>query len=89
MSHGDKVESLPDGFVVAASSIACPMAASYDQDRKLFAIQFHPEVAHTDEGATILRNFIFDIAGLPSEWAPGNIAEMEIEKVREQVGESG
>ena len=89
MSHGDKVESLPEGFVVAASSVACPMAASYDPARRLYAIQFHPEVAHTDEGSTMLRNFLFDIAQLPSDWAPGNIAEMEIQKIRDQVGEEG
>ena len=89
MSHGDKVEKLPDGFLVSASSISCPFAAGYDPDRRLYAIQFHPEVAHTDEGVTILRNFLFDIADLPSDWAPGNIAEMEIQKVRDQVGETG
>ena len=89
MSHGDKVESLPDGFVVTARTATCPLAAAYDAERRIAMLQFHPEVAHSNEGQKILRNFVFEVAGLAPEWSAGSIAERQIAALREQIGEDG
>ena len=66
MSHGDKVEKLPDGFKVIASSVNAPIAAIADEERKFYGIQFHPEVTHTSQGKAILSRFVHDIVGCNS-----------------------
>ena len=85
MSHGDKVEQLPAGFTVTASSDNCPVAAMEHAARKLFALQFHPEVNHTQHGAEILAGFL-RAAGLKREWTPGSVVEDSIARIHAQVG---
>ncbi len=85
MSHGDKVDRLPPGFRAAAGSDNCPIAAMEDPARKLFALQFHPEVNHTERGREIIQNFL-NAAGVKAEWTPGSVIEDAIAQIRAQVG---
>ena len=87
MSHADRIEQLPKGFVVIASSDNAPMAAMADLARKRFGIQFHPEVQHTPGGVEILRRFAVEICGVAQDWTPQNIVELAVKRVREQVGD--
>ncbi len=89
MSHGDRVEKLPPGFQVLASSGPCPVAVMGDRKRRFYGLQFHPEVAHTAEGKTILRNFLRGVCGLVEEWRPGDFVEESVARIREQVGGDG
>ncbi|HEX6997745.1 MAG TPA: glutamine-hydrolyzing GMP synthase [Gammaproteobacteria bacterium] len=86
MSHGDRVERLPPGFVTAASSANAPIAAMADVERRIYGLQFHPEVTHTERGADIIRRFVRDICGCPGNWTPRNIIAEHIERVRATVG---
>ncbi|MBU2533669.1 MAG: glutamine-hydrolyzing GMP synthase, partial [Alphaproteobacteria bacterium] len=86
MSHGDRVTKLPDGFEVVAVSSGAPFAAIADEDRKLYAVQFHPEVVHTPDGARLLGNFVHRIAGLAGDWSMAHFRSTEIERIRAQVG---
>ncbi len=88
MSHADVVEQLPAGFVSLAATSNSPFAAIAHPQRKLFGIQFHPEVAHTAEGRQILHNFVFGICGCTATWSPENFVETAIQKIRAQVGEA-
>ena len=85
MSHGDRAEHLPPGFEVVASSENA-LAAMQNSDKRYWAVQFHPEVHHTPQGAAILRNFIFDICGLLPNWTPQLFIHETVARVREQVG---
>ena len=87
MSHGDRVESLPEGFVASGSSANSPLAAMEDAERRFYGLQFHPEVTHTLQGETILRRFVREICGCPGDWTAGNIVADAITSVREQVGD--
>ncbi len=89
MSHGDKVSKLGPGFEVLAKSEPCPFAVVADRQRKFFGLQFHPEVAHTEDGARMLQNFIVDIAQCARDWNPGSIVDNKIAAVKELVGETG
>ncbi|MGE5510611.1 MAG: glutamine-hydrolyzing GMP synthase [Bacteroidota bacterium] len=86
MSHGDRVTQLPQGFRVVAVSNGAPFAAIADEKRNLYAVQFHPEVAHTPRGTALLRNFVRKIAGLPGDWTMRHFRESEIARIRAQVG---
>ena len=86
MSHGDKVESLPEGFSKVAESDNCPYAAMYDEDRKIYGLQFHPEVVHTPQGAGMLRNFAIGICGCQADWQMAAFVESTVKRIREQVG---
>ncbi len=86
MSHGDRVESLPEGFHAIAVSEGAPFAAIADEARRFYGLQFHPEVVHTPRGADILRNFTHRIAGCRGDWTMARFREAEIEKIRKQVG---
>jgi GMP synthase (glutamine-hydrolysing) len=86
MSHGDRVVSLPPGFVVLAHSENSPFAAVGDPTRRLYGVQFHPEVAHTDLGNEILAAFLFDVARLEPSWTPSSFIEETVARVRAQVG---
>jgi GMP synthase (glutamine-hydrolysing) len=86
MSHGDSVTKLPDGFRVIGTSVDCTTAAVADPARGLYAIQFHPEVAHTDIGKGLLRNFAVNVCGARTDWDIGNFIEDSIERIRATVG---
>ncbi len=87
MSHGDKVSAIPDGFVVAASTSSCPIAAMACEEKRYYGVQFHPEVTHTTQGLRILERFVVDIAGCQKLWTAGKIIDDAIARVREQVGD--
>ena len=86
MSHGDRVTQLPPGFKVVGVSKGAPFAAIADEKRRLYAVQFHPEVAHTPRGAALIGNFVRRIAGLPGDWSMAHFRSSEIAKIRAQVG---
>jgi len=86
MSHGDRVELLPPGFQAVASTHNAPYAAMADERRRYYGVQFHPEVTHTRQGATILERFVREICGCEARWTAGNIIEDLIARVRAQVG---
>jgi GMP synthase (glutamine-hydrolysing) len=86
MSHGDRVTRLPAGFRVVGISTGAPFAAIADEKRKLYAVQFHPEVAHTPRGAALIGNFVKRIAGLPGDWTMRHFRSSEIGRIRAQVG---
>ncbi|MEM6638774.1 MAG: glutamine-hydrolyzing GMP synthase [Pseudomonadota bacterium] len=87
MSHGDRVEHVPDGFDVVATTDNAPIAAMADESRLIYGLQFHPEVTHTAAGKQILSRFVHEVCGLGRDWTSGNIIEDAIAKVRDQVGE--
>jgi GMP synthase (glutamine-hydrolysing) len=87
MSHGDRVETLPPGFIVIAGTDSAPLAGMADDGRRFYGLQFHPEVTHTRQGTRILSRFVHDICGCPSEWTAGNIVEDSIARIRGQVGD--
>ena len=89
MSHGDRVTALPDGFKVIASTGSAPIAGMADEERRLYGLQFHPEVTHTTQGARILARFVHDICGCRALWTAENIIEDAVARVREQTGEDG
>jgi GMP synthase (glutamine-hydrolysing) len=86
MSHGDRVEALPPGFRAMARSPNAPFAAIGDPARRLYGVQFHPEVAHTPLGRELLRRFAVALCGCRPTWTPGAIAEEQIARIRERVG---
>ena len=86
MSHGDKITAMPPGFEVVATSEGSPFAAIADEGRRLYGVQFHPEVAHTPRGALILRNFTHRIAGLTGDWTMAAFRSEAVARIREQVG---
>ena len=86
MSHGDRVVSLPEGFVVAAASEGAPFAAIANEARKFYGVQFHPEVVHTPRGAQMLKNFTHKIAGLSGQWTMAAFRQQAVERIRAQVG---
>jgi GMP synthase (glutamine-hydrolysing) len=87
MSHGDTCVAAPPGFEVTASTGATPVAVIEDGDRKLFGVQFHPEVMHTDHGQTVLQRFL-DAAGCQPGWTTAGIIDEQVEQIRAQVGDS-
>jgi GMP synthase (glutamine-hydrolysing) len=86
MSHGDRVEGLPPGFVPLAKSDNSPYAAMGDPTRKLYGLQFHPEVQHTPSGAEILSAFVVDVCGCSPAWTPASFVEQSVRSIRAQVG---
>ncbi|NMM28065.1 MAG: glutamine-hydrolyzing GMP synthase [Glaciimonas sp.] len=86
MSHGDNVTELPPGFKVMASTDSCPIAGMADEERKYYAVQFHPEVTHTTQGKAILERFVLDICSARPDWVMGDYIAEAVEKIRQQVG---
>lgn len=86
MSHGDSLEQVPPGFKTLAESENTPHCAIADEARRLFGVQFHPEVVHSEEGNQIIHNFLFRIAGLKADWNMAGFLSTEKEKIRRQVG---
>lgn len=86
MSHGDQVAAPPAGFEVVASTEATPVAAFANDERKLYGVQWHPEVKHSEFGQRVLENFLHTLAGLPGDWNPDNIIEQQVGAIRAQIG---
>lgn len=89
MSHGDHVERLPTGFSTCASSVGAPVAAMHNTQKRMAALQFHPEVVHTPQGKTILRNFVLGICECSGDWTPENFIEQSVKRISAQVGNTG
>ncbi|WP_110182857.1 glutamine-hydrolyzing GMP synthase [Nocardioides solisilvae] len=89
MSHGDSVQSAPEGFTVLAATDVTPVAAFEDTSRRLAGVQWHPEVLHSEHGQRVLEHFLHEIAGCRPTWTMVNIVEEQIERIREQVGDTG
>ena len=87
MSHGDKVTEMPPGFKLMASTDSCPIAGMADEERRFYAVQFHPEVTHTKQGAAILNRFVLGICGTRPDWVMGDYITEAVENIRQQVGD--
>ncbi|WP_338453185.1 glutamine-hydrolyzing GMP synthase [Niallia oryzisoli] len=87
MSHGDLVVEAPEGFRIDATSPSCPISSMSDEQRNLYAVQFHPEVQHSVHGSEMLRNFVFSVCGCKGDWSMENFIEIEMEKIRQTVGD--
>ena len=88
MSHGDSVVTPPPGFRALAHTARCAIAAIGDEERRIFGVQFHPEVVHTDYGKAVIQNFLHTIAGIDGDWDMGSFVDRAIADIRAQVGES-
>lgn len=88
MSHGDRIVSLPEGFQVIGSTENTPIAAMGDFNRKLYGVQFHPEVKHTPMGIEIIRNFLFNICEAAPTWTPASIIQDRVDTIQKQVGKN-
>jgi GMP synthase (glutamine-hydrolysing) len=88
MSHGDHIEAPPPGFRTTAASRGNPITAFEHESRKIYGVQFHPEVAHTTRGNEIIANFLFDVCGATPSWTPGAFIEDEVAKIRARVGDA-
>lgn len=88
MSHGDAVHAAPDGFEVLATSAGSPVAAFEDRERRLYGVQWHPEVRHSPLGQDTIENFLYRGAGLAPDWNPGNVIAEQVERIRAQVGDA-
>ena len=86
MSHTDQVNGLPEGFKVIASTETCPIAAYAQEERKIYAVQFHPEVVHTIDGNKILSNFLYKVCGAKGDWKMSDFATEQIELIKNKVG---
>ena len=88
MSHGDQVVQAPDGFDVLASTATTPVAAFESKERKIYGVQWHPEVVHSDQGQRVLENFLYVAAGIEPTWNSGNVIAEQVAKIRAQVGDA-
>jgi len=87
MSHGDQVSKLAPGFEGVAESDTCPYAASFNAERQIYTLQFHPEVRNSEYGLDILRNFVFKVCGAENNWSMKDFIDTQVEKIRAQVGD--
>ena len=88
MSHGDQVVQAPEGFDVLASTATTPVAAFESKERKIYGVQWHPEVVHSDQGQRVLENFLYVGAGIDPTWNSGNVIAEQVAKIRAQVGDA-
>jgi GMP synthase (glutamine-hydrolysing) len=86
MSHGDQVMVAPEGFDVLASTTTTPVAAFGSAEKKIYGVQWHPEVKHSQFGQNVLENFLHNVAGIPADWNSGNVIADQVAKIKEQVG---
>ncbi|MDW8251191.1 MAG: glutamine-hydrolyzing GMP synthase, partial [Myxococcales bacterium] len=89
MSHGDRIEAMPEGFEAIGSSPNTPFCAVACEEKKIYGLQFHPEVYHTPRGNEMLRAFLFDVAGLSPDWTPRVFVEHALGEIQRQVGVAG
>jgi len=87
MSHGDKVEEIPPGFVISGETANCKTAVIENRKKKCFGVQFHPEVIHSKEGLTVISNFLFKVAAVKADWSMGSFVESKIKEIRGLVGD--
>ena len=87
MSHGDRIDKVPEGFIILANSKNSPVAAMTDSSRRFFGVQFHPEVAHTPNGRKILKNFLFRVCGCKPSWTMASFAQQTVTDLRKTIGE--
>ena len=87
MSHTDYIAQAPQGFQVVAHSDVCPVAAMEDAQRRLYAVQFHPEVQHTEHGQDMLHRFLYDVCGCSGQWVMSSFVENTVEQLRRQIGD--
>ncbi len=87
MSHGDRIEKMPDGFAAIARSVNSPVAAIADRKRCFFGVQFHPEVAHTPNGTRMLKNFLFRVCGCEPSWTMASFVRATVKDLRERIGD--
>lgn len=88
MSHGDSVSKAPEGFTVLASSASTPVAAFASDEQRMYGVQWHPEVKHSEFGQRVLENFLHTAAGIPADWNSGSVIAEQVERIRAQVGTS-
>lgn len=88
MSHGDYITKLPDGFDTVAKSDHTPIAAISNEDKRIYGVQFHPEVVHTIEGKKIINNFLYDICNCKGEWNPHNFVDSTVQEIKSKVNKS-
>lgn len=89
MSHRDYISEVPSGFTVTATTKNCPVAAMADDEKKLYGVQFHPEVNHTENGSDMLRNFLYSVCGCKGEWKMESFIDATVNQIREKVGDKG
>lgn len=87
MSHTDYVSELPEGFTVTATTASCPVAAYENESRKLYSVQFHPEVNHTPFGQSMLNNFLYKVCGCKGDWLMSDFSKKSVEALREKIGD--
>ncbi len=87
MSHTDYIATAPEGFKITATTPVCPVAAMENEEKKLYAVQFHPEVLHTQEGSKMLHNFLYNVCECTGDWKMDSFVEKSIEAIREKVGD--
>ena len=87
MSHTDYIAALPEGFRSTAHTADCPVAAMDCAEKNLYAMQYHPEVLHTENGTAMLKNFLYEVCGVSGDWTMGNYAQRAIEEIRTRVGD--
>ncbi len=88
MSHGDQVMEAPSGFEVLASTQTTPVAAFESKEKRIYGVQWHPEVKHSEQGQQVLKNFLYEGAGIAPTWNSGNVIAEQVEKIRAQVGDA-
>lgn len=88
MSHGDHVLQLPEGFVVSAKTANTPNASMSNHERKIYGVQFHPEVVHTPQGMELIRNFLFEVCHCKGDWNASNFIEESVQAIQQQVGDA-
>jgi len=87
MSHTDFIEIAPEGFEITATTENCPVAAMANREKKLYAVQFHPEVEHTEKGKEIIHNFLYEVCGCTGDWNMHDFAEQSIREIKEKIGD--
>ena len=87
MSHTDYVSEAPEGFVITSHSDDCPCASMENAEKKIYAVQFHPEVTHSEYGNVILKNFLYEVCGCKGDWVMDNFIENTVAKLKEQIGD--
>ncbi|BCY16797.1 GMP synthase [glutamine-hydrolyzing] [Leptolinea sp. HRD-7] len=88
MSHGDRINVIPGGFTVLAENPSCPYAAMGDPNRRIYGVQFHPEVRHTPQGMEILHRFVINICRAKPDWTPASMIDLAVDRIKEQAGDS-